>query len=113
MAHIRGFHETSGLSLARSVGATADRSKLTATLSRLEHQRALVERQLAVWTKKEQATRHRLSLLDKEIAQIGRLISKTRPRAVDQRNRTRALKSEQQLDSGTAAVRRGDVSLNY
>ena len=114
-AHIRGLHETGGLSTLRSAGSKADRSKLTAMLSRLEHQRALIERQLTVWTKKQQVTKHRLSLLDKEIIQIGRLIRQVGGphRTVNQRSRTNAIKSEQQPDRGVAAVRRGDVSLDY
>lgn len=115
MAHVRGLHETGGLRTLRSAGSTADRSKLTATLSRLDHQRALLERQLAVWTQKEQVTKHRLVLLDKEITRTGRLIREFAGpyRTVNQRNRTRAIKSERQPGSGAAAVRRSDVSLEY
>lgn len=115
MAHVRGLHETGGLRTLRTAGSTAERSKLTAKLSRLDHQRALLERQLAVWTEKQQVTKHRLDLLDKEIVQIGRLIPEFGGpyRSVNQRNRTRAITSEQQPDNGAAAVWRGDVSLEY
>ena len=115
MTHVRGLHETGGLRALRIAGSTAGRSKLTAKLSSLDHQRALLERQLAVWTQKQQVTKHRLGLLDKEITQVGRLIRAFGGpyRNFNQRNRTRAIKSEQQPGSGAAAVKRSDVSLDY
>ncbi len=115
MMHIRGLHEACGLRSLRIAGSTADRSKLAATLSRLEHQRALLARQLAVWTKKQQVTQLRLGVLDKEITRIGRLIRKIGgPHyAVNQRDGTRSIKFEEQPDSRVAAVQRGDVSIDY
>jgi hypothetical protein len=115
MAHIRGLHEAGGLRTLRIAGAAADHSKLTATLSRLDHQRALIARQLAVWTKKQQVTQLRLGVLDKEIKQIGRLIREIGApyHDVNQRDGTSPIESEQQPDSGVAAVRRGGVSIDY
>ncbi len=116
MTHLRGLHEAGKLRTLRIAGATADRSKLAAMLSRLEHQRALLARQLAVWTKKQQMTEFRLGVLDKEIARVGRLIRKTGAPyiGVNQRDRTpRSIKPEQQPANGAAAVQRGDVSIDY
>jgi len=115
MAHVRGLHETGGLRTLRVVGSTAERSKLTAKLSRLDHQRALLERQLAVWTEKQQVTKHRLGLLDKEITEIGRMIREFGGayRSVNQRKRTRAVDVEPQPDDGQAAARHSEVSLEY
>ena len=114
MAHVRGLHETGGLRTLRVAGSASGRSKLTAKLSRLDHQRALLERQLAVWTEKQQVTKHRLGLLDKEIREIGRLIREFGGpfRTVNQRNRTRAIGSAQRPARGAAAPG-SDVSLEY
>ena len=116
MTHVRGLHEAGKLRTLRIARATADRSKLAAMLSRLEHQRALLARQLAVWTKKQQMTELRLGVLDKEIARVGRLIRKTGApySAVNQRDRApRPIKPEQPPTNGAAAVQRGDVSIDY
>ncbi len=115
MSHIRGLHESGGLRSLRTAGPASQRGKLTATLSRLEHQRALLERQLAVWTEKQQVTAHRLALLDKEIEQIGHLIGgfggPSDP--AKQRKHPRATKSGQSPGAGAVAARRSDVSLEY
>lgn len=115
MSHIRGLHETGGLRSLRTVGSGQQRGKLTATLSRLDHQRALLERQLAVWTEKQQVTTHRLALLDKEIEQIGNLIGEFGGPydAAKQRKRPRAAKSRRSPGDGAAAARRSDISLEY
>jgi S-adenosylmethionine:diacylglycerol 3-amino-3-carboxypropyl transferase len=113
--HIRGLHEAIGLRTLRIAGAAADHGKLTATLSRLSHQRSLIARQLAVWTKKQQVTELRIGVLDKEITRIGRLIRDIDAprRAVSRRNGTRAVQPGHQSKTGVAAVRRGDVSIDY
>jgi len=115
MAHVKGLHETRGLQTLRVAGSNAERGKLTAKLARLDHQRALLERQLAVWTEKQQVTKHRLGLLDEEITQIGQLIREFEGpyRSLDQRKRTRAIEPGQQPDSGAAVARRSDMSLEY
>jgi hypothetical protein len=115
MAHVKGLHETRGLTTLRVVGSGAGRGKLTAKLARLDHQRALLERQLAVWTEKQQVTKHRLDLLDEEITQIGLLLREFEGpyRSINQRKRARASGSEQQPDGGAAGVQRGNMSLEY
>jgi hypothetical protein len=115
MTHIRGLHEAAGLRTIRIAGATPDRSKLTATLARLDHQRTLLARQFAVWTKKLQVTQLRLGVLDKEIAETWRRIRESGGpyRALDQSNGTAAIKTEPLTHGGGAAVRRGDVSIDY
>ncbi len=115
MSHIRGLHETGGLRSLRTVGSGLQRGKLTATLSRLDHQRALLERQLAVWTEKQQVTAHRLALLDKEIEQIGSLIGDFGGPydATKQHKRPRPTKSRQRPGDGAVAARHKDVSLEY
>ncbi len=116
MTHVRGLHEAGKLRTLRIAGIAADRSKLAATLSRLEHQRALLARQLAVWTKKQQMTELRLGVLDREIARVGRLIRKTGAPfgGVNARDRTpRPIKPQQQPANGAAAVPRGDVNIDY
>lgn len=113
--HIRGLHDAVGLRTLRIAGAAADHGKLTAMLSRLSHQRSLIARQLAVWTKKKQVTELRMGVLDKEITRIGRLIRDIGPprRAVGWHKGKRPVEPEHQSTTGVAAVRRGDVSLDY
>ena len=74
MTHVRGLHDTRGLQTLRITGSKADPAKLTAKLARLDHQRTLLDRQLAVWTEKQQVTKQRLGVLEKQMAQVGRLI---------------------------------------
>jgi hypothetical protein len=115
VAHIRGLHEACGLRTLRIAESKADPSKLTATLSRLDHQRSLLARQLAVWTKKQQVTQLRIGVLDKEIAKIWRLMREidAPSRAAGRHDGTQPPNSEQQADSGAAVARRGDVSIDY
>ena len=112
MAHIRGLHETRGLRTLGLSGSTAERGKLTAQLSRLDHQRTLLARQLAVWSEKQRVTAHRLGLLDDEIEQLGRLIREFgEPYGnPNQRQGTRPRRSRSQPDGG---ARHTDVSLEY
>jgi len=113
--HVRGLHDAIGLRTLRIAGAAADHGKLTATLSRLSHQRSLMERQLAVWTKKQQVTEFRIGVLDKEVAKIGRLIREIGAprRTVSQRSGTRAVTPGRQSTASAAVARRGDVSIDY
>lgn len=113
--HVKGLHEAIGLRTLRITTAPADYGELTATLSRLSHQRTLIARQLAVWTKKQQVTELRIGVLDKEIAKIWRLIRDIGPphRSAGRRNGKRTVEPEHQPTTGVAAVRRGDVSIDY
>lgn len=111
-AHIRGLHEAIGLRTLRIAGAAADHGKLTATLSRLSHQRSLIARQLAVWTKKQQVTELRIGSLDKEIAKVGRLIREIGgPRRAVAGRRIRT--AEPASASDISAMRRSDVNFDY
>jgi hypothetical protein len=113
--HVRGLHDAIGLRTLRIAGAAADHGKLTATLSRLSHQRSLMARQLAVWTKKQQVTEFRIGVLDKEITKIGRLIREIgalrRPGSL--RNGARQVPPDNRSTAGVAVERRGDVSIDY
>ncbi len=115
MAHIRGLHETSGLQVLRVVRSKAEPGKLTTKLARLDHQRALLERQLAVWTEKQQVTRYRLRQVEKQMAEIGRLIRQFGGpyRAANRRKRTGKIAPGEQIDGGAAPLRHQDVSLEY
>ena len=72
MKHARGLHEIRGLRSLSAAGSAGERGKLSARLTCLDHQRALLERQLAVWDEKQRVTKYRLSLLEQEITEIGR-----------------------------------------
>ena len=114
MKYARGLHEIRGIGSLSAVGSAGARGRLSAKLSRLDHQRALLERQLAVWDEKQRATKYRLSLLEQEIAELDRPIGETGGPfgAAAQRKQTRSGKSEAQA-RGYAAARRGVVSLEY
>ena len=74
MTHVRGLHETSGLQSLRILRSKEEAGKLTTKLARLDHQRSLLERQLAVWMEKQQITRQRLSVVEKQMDEIVRLV---------------------------------------
>jgi hypothetical protein len=74
MTHVRGLQETRGMNGLRVVPRKAEPGKITTKLARLDHQRGLLERQLAVWTEKQQVTKHRLSLVEKQLTEAGRLV---------------------------------------
>ena len=114
MTHARGLHEIRGLRSLRALGSAAERGKLTAKLSRLDHQHGLLERQLAVWDEKQRVTKHRITLLDEEITELGRMIREFGGayRNVDQRKRTRPVKSPAP-PRGYPAARRSVVNLDY
>jgi hypothetical protein len=114
MKYAKGLHEIRGIRSIRAAGCAGERGKLSARLSHLDHQRALLERQLAVWDEKQRATKYRLSLLEQEIAELGRPIGEFggASGAAAQRKQTCSGKSETQA-RGYAAARRGVVSLEY
>ena len=74
MPHVRGIHKTGGIEALHVVRAKTQPGTLTTKLARLDHQRGLLERQLAVWTEKQQVTRERLTLVEKQMAEVGRLV---------------------------------------
>jgi hypothetical protein len=115
MAHVRGLHETCGLRTLHVVRPDARPGQHATKLARLDHQRALLERQLAVWTEKQQVTKHRLSLLEKQMAEIGRLVRQFGGprRAVNGRKRMRAIAPGEQPDGDAVAVRRPEMNIEY
>ena len=115
MAHVRGLHETGGLGALRVVRSKAQPAKLTSRLARLDHQRGLLERQLAVWTEKLQVTRHRLSLVEKQMTEIGRSVRQlvTPRRNANGRKCTRTIAAADQADSAAAAPPHKEMNLEY
>ena len=93
VTHVKGVHEIRRGRAASAGAGKSEQGKLTSRLSRLDHQRALLQNQLTVWTQKQQVTRHRLKLLDGEIAAV-----------------TRELRSLLKIKSGRAAVRRPSMT---
>lgn len=115
MTHVRGIHEVRGLQMQRITGLKADPGKLTAKLARLDHQRTLLSRQLAVWSEKQQVTKIRLALLDKQMAHVGRLIRElvVRPRKGKQGKHVLALATEPHTGNGASTESHRDMSLEY
>jgi chromosome segregation ATPase len=70
MSEIKGMREVLALRTRRGTTETGRRGQLTAQMSRLDHQRTLLERQLAVWTGKMETTRQRLAALDGQIDEV-------------------------------------------
>lgn len=115
MAHVKGFHEASGLQVLRVVRSKEEPGKLTTKLARLDHQRGLLERQLAVWTEKQQVTRQRLNVVQKQMEDVGRLVRAlgVSRRAPHGRKRTLAVTPGRQQDSGGAAAPAREMDLEY
>ena len=115
MAHVRGLHETGGLGAVRILRSKAQPNKLTNKLARLDHQRGLLERQLAVWTEKQQVTRHRLSLVEKQMAEIGRSVRQlvAPRRKANGRQWPRAVATGGEVDGTAGAPLPKDVNLEY
>jgi hypothetical protein len=113
MTHVRGLHEIGGLLSHHVMRNKAKPGKLATKLARLDHQRELLERQLAIWTEKQQTTKHRLTLVEKQIAGLGRLVR----HLGEPRDSAKAFKGVmapgEQADGGAAARRRQDMSLEY
>jgi len=115
MAHVRGLHESCGLQALHVPRRNAQSGQHATKLARLDHQRALLERQLAVWTEKQQVTKHRLSLIEKQMAEIGRLVRQFGGprRAANGRKRMRAAALGEQPDGGAVALRHREMNLEY
>jgi hypothetical protein len=114
MKYARGLHEIRGIGSLSAVSPAGARGRLSAKLSRLDHQRALLERQLAVWDEKQRVTKYRLGLLAQEITELGRSTREVGAPSsgADQRKQASSSKSEAQA-RGYAAARRSVVSLEY
>ncbi len=115
MAHVRGLHDTSGVQALHVVRPKAEPGNLTTKLARLDHQRGLLRRQLAVWTEKQQVTRQRLNLVEKQMAEIGRLVRALAgpQRAANGRQRAAATATAGQPDGIGGAPRHKQVNLEY
>lgn len=115
MAHIRGLHETGAAQALHVVRRKAEHGKLTTTLARLDHQRTLLERQLAVWTEKERVTRDRLRLLQRQLAEVGTRVRGLigRRRAASVRRPAAAVVPGEQSDAAAVAPPRKQVNLDY
>ncbi len=114
MTHLRGLHETGGLHALRILRARSQPAKLTARLARLDHQRCLLERQLAVWTQKRQVTERRLHLVEKQMAEIGQLVRVlAAPRRANGRKPATVLPRAEQADDASAVAPHKLVNLEY
>lgn len=115
MAHVRGLHETGGMQTLHVVRVKAEPGKLTTKLARLDHQRGLLERQLAVWTEKQHVTKQRLALVEKQMAEIGRSVRRlvTPSRKAKGRKRTGAVAAGEQSGGAVAAPLRKEMNLEY
>jgi hypothetical protein len=114
MAHVKGLHQARGLPIGNLVHLDkASGGKLSSKLARLDHQRGLLERQLAVWTQKQKVTKKRLSLLLDEIAAIEQLVRAQRGagRHAGRRKRVRAASSRS--DQAGTTPRQREFSVEY
>ena len=115
MAHIRGLRENGGLHGLRVVGSKAEPGKLTTKLARLDHQRGLLERQLAVWTQKQNVTKRRLNAVEKQMAEMGRSIRQlvTPHHTGHGRKRLHVVAAPDQVEGAVVAAPRKEVNLEY
>lgn len=70
MSEIKGMREVLALRSRRGTTDAGRRGQLTGQMSRLDHQRTLLERQLSVWTEKAETTRRRIVALDGQIDEV-------------------------------------------
>ena len=112
MTHVRGVHDTGGLQRLNPVRSSEQRGKLMAKLTRLDHQKALLERQLAVWTEKQKVTKDRVILVEQQMANLERLI---RASAGPSRRRKQgnAFRPTRLSNSATASVPHDNMKLEY
>jgi hypothetical protein len=115
MAHVRGLQETGGVKTLHVVRVEAEPGKLTTKLARLDHQRGLLARQLVVWTEKQQVTRHRLGLVEKQMAEIGRSVRQlvTPRRKANGRKRMDVIAAGEQAGGVAAAPPHKEMNLEY
>ena len=113
MAHVKGLHETGGLQVLRVVRSKEEPGKLTTKLARLDHQRSLLERQLVVWTEKQQVTRQRLNVVEKQMEDVGRLVRQLGASRRTSHGRKRTPAAGVPQDSGGAAPPARDMDLEY
>jgi hypothetical protein len=113
MAHVRGLHETGGIQALHVVRAKAQPGTLTTKLARLDHQRGLLERQLAVWTEKQQVTRERLTVVEKQMAEVGRLVRACTVPRRGRRRRAAVAAAGGQGDGAVAPSQKQPMKLEY
>jgi hypothetical protein len=114
MAHVKGLHEARGLPIGNLVHLDKARDgKLSSKLARLDHQRGLLERQLAVWTQKQKVTKNRLSLLIKEIAEVEQLVRAQRGGGRRAKPRKRAGAANPHAERDGSAARQSEFSVEY
>jgi hypothetical protein len=106
MVHVRGLHETGGMQGFHVMRRKEDPGTATTKLARLDHQRGLLKRQLAVWTEKQQVTKHRLNLVEKQMAETERLVRQLAGprRAAKGRKLMRAIAAGDQAAGAAAAL---------
>ena len=113
MTHLRGLHEVRRGSAVSAASGKSQQGKLSARLARLDHQRTLLESQLAVWVEKQRVTRHRLDLLGPEVPQIGRQIrGLIKPRRQDRRRPAGRSDPGRRPDGG-GSTGGGEISFEY
>jgi hypothetical protein len=113
MTHVRGVHETGGIQALHVVRAKAQPGTLTTKLARLDHQRGLLERQLAVWTEKQQVTRERLTVVEKQMAEVGRLVRVFTVPHRARRKRAAVAAAGGQGDGAAAPLQKPSMNLEY
>ena len=113
MAHVRGIHETGGIEALHVVRAKTQPGTLTTKLARLDHQRGLLERQLAVWTEKQQVTREHLTLVERQIVEVGRLVRASIAPRRPARRLAAAAAASGQPDDGATSAQKKQMNLEY
>lgn len=115
MGHVKGFHEARRLPIGNLPELKGQSCRLTSKLARLDHQRGLLERQLAVWAKKQKVTANLLTLLEKQITDMERQILERRAadRRSSGRKRPSAARSNRQQNLDGTTARRREVSVEY
>lgn len=114
MEHVKGMHEARGLPIGNLMHLNkGNDGKLTSKLARLDHQRGLLERQLAVWTQKQKVTGNRLALLLKEIAEVEKRVREQRGAGGRMKRRKSACVAKPRHGQHGTSTSQRDFSVEY
>jgi hypothetical protein len=106
--HLRGVNDIPARIGMPVTGASAAQS--ANVVARLEHQKALLEKQLLVWAKQKAVTEHRLRLVQSQIAAAAESLRKAQSTTVTKRP---GLKPRSVAASMVRPKRRADVAYSF
>ncbi len=105
--HLRGVNDIpSRMSLGNG---KSSRAQCANQLSRLEHQKSLLEKQLQVWVKQQVVTEHRLSIVKAQIRSAQQVLKVQKPAAAASAKRAGSVAAA----IGAGVKRRQDLEFTF